>query len=174
METPAEIHSRFRVVGAPVDAPGHCGVCGSANSSDRDFIEFGLKTSYNTGDPYRPVGNGKLYLCTFCVGEAAQRLGIGETDSETVPLEDYNALEEKYELTKQLVDGDFLDHWRSNIEPAITVLADILCDRDGAVLEVASEDSGAADSAPVKSGKHNRKQGPTDLPSTTDSTDFSL
>lgn len=59
--------SRFRILDTAVLKPGICALCGSAGGDGRQFVDFG-----KTMDWY-----GCVYFCTYCIGEAAKLLGLG-------------------------------------------------------------------------------------------------
>jgi hypothetical protein len=89
--------SRFRIVENANLKPGVCALCGSAGGDGRQFIDFGKTMEWY----------GVVYFCTFCVGEAAHLLGLGNVLTLKEMLSDQSeryqtALYENAELQEQL------------------------------------------------------------------------
>lgn len=61
-----DVNSRFRVLDAPIVAPGKCAVCGSSSTEDRKYVDFGFQLDWF----------GAIYLCTICLTEAALSIDL--------------------------------------------------------------------------------------------------
>lgn len=72
-----ESTSKIRILDAPIQAPGVCGLCGaSSGDENRKYIDIGIWIEYY----------GQFYFCTFCFTEFTNRLG-GHTSEQALALE---------------------------------------------------------------------------------------
>lgn len=165
-------NSRFKVQDAPTELPGTCGVCGSARTDDRRYVEFGLRIPIKTGDIYHPNGEGRLYLCTFCLESAADTIGLVRF-ADVKSLEAVRAeAEEILVKARAIVEGELIDSYRDLLERHADAIRSLFPNLSSVASErtegrdeaVNGSEQGTVDS-PKQSNSVISSEGRNDLPS---------
>lgn len=107
------VNSRFRLLDAPIAAPGTCILCKSAGGDERKFIDLGIQVDWY----------GAIYFCTFCITEAAQILGLRSVENIEQISASYNEMVQNYNdlltLSREMESATRLLLRNCNCEPVV-------------------------------------------------------
>lgn len=93
-----EFSDRIQILSAPIQLPGVCGLCGTARTDDRSYVDIGLWVEFY----------GHFYFCTFCMSQFVNRLGgltAEQADELKLELEQARQTIIDFQQEKAAVDG---------------------------------------------------------------------
>jgi len=150
--------SKFRILNAPIEAPGTCASCGASSADDRDYIDLGIDLEFF----------GTIYFCTFCYTEGANALGFVNPD-QARELEDKLTAAENHIIefrTKERALDDTINLLRNsgllnlNDDPTTRIIEDFNRASDKAT----SGNNSGSEQIDQHSEQSSSKQRPNDIP----------
>lgn len=115
--------SRFRIHDTAILKPGVCVMCRSAGGDGRQFVDFGRTDTWY----------GVVYVCTFCITEAANLLGLQNNEQLKKQFNDLNDV--LHEITEER--GRFAEA----LDAARLLLRNCHCDNTDVLRSASSDDA---------------------------------
>ncbi len=102
--------SKFKLLPLPIDTPGKCICCGAV---DRPVLDFGISVDFEN------LGFGVLYLCVYCITEAASIVTINTGSVVTEEVDGTELQAAKDELNRLL--SSIIRDWNPRLHNRISI-----------------------------------------------------